>query len=222
MFHLALLMALQDAYGQGVTLLEKGRAAESIPLLLRAVGEQPTNAQYHKALGVAYASLSEYRDAEPAFEKACRLRPALPDACYFWSRALYALDRFEASLDALRNAPADGRTHLAAAQALEALGRQEQAEVRFRQAIAAKDSAQVESLTRYGLFLFRSGRLEQAVAPLKEALAMNPNFTSARFQLGRVFYQQGLLEEAIVQLSQADTDEARLLLDKARRRLAQR
>ena len=67
--------------------------------------------------------MGQYDLAEPAFGQACRLASKLADACYFQARALYALNRFEASLATMRKAGTGARVRLGEGQALEALGR---------------------------------------------------------------------------------------------------
>ncbi|MFN7920205.1 MAG: hypothetical protein U0Q16_08915 [Bryobacteraceae bacterium] len=62
------------------------------------------DARAWKTLGVAFASMQRYSEAEPAFAQACSLPPQLLGACYYNGRALYARIRFDASLAALRRA----------------------------------------------------------------------------------------------------------------------
>ncbi len=174
-------------------------------------------AQEWKELGVTYAQAQDYLSAETAFGKACTLEPKLLDACYYWARTLYALNRFEASLDALnKTAAKDSRTLTAKAQCHEALGHHEEAEQTFLAAIALKDR---EASLRYGIFLFRSGRLEEAA----RALVAAPPNAEAAAELGRVRYQQGRLDDAERELRLAlerdpSRESARLLLEKVRRR----
>jgi Flp pilus assembly protein TadD len=93
-------------YDQGVARFEKGDFAGAVPFLARAAEARPRNAQVWKALGVGYAAQEQYALAEAPLGRACELDPQLRDACYFHARALYALDRYEASLKALERADA--------------------------------------------------------------------------------------------------------------------
>ena len=140
-------------YQQGITLFEKGQAAEAIPLLTQAAEGDPANAQYWKALGVAHASLSDYRGAAGPFQKACTLSERLLDACYYAGRALDAADRYRDALPLLRKDGAKARAGTAIAECHEALGEASEAERLFRSAIA-KGAAPMA----YGRFLVRSGR----------------------------------------------------------------
>lgn len=160
------------------------------------------------AAGVAHAQRGDYLSAEPAFAEACRLETAMPDACYYLGRARYFLDRFEDALTALRQSQASdsrqppGRALTAIAQALEGLGRAEEAEAGFRQALEAAPRS-AESHTKYGLFLVRQGRAAAAVGSLEKAAQLDPTAREAPLELGRALYQLGRLEQALPHLRRA-------------------
>lgn len=209
MILLALLCLAQ--YAEGLKLFEQGRIEEARTKLIAAVQAEPKNAAAWKALGVTWAAQSNYHEAEEPFRKACELAPALPDACFYWARALYALDRFEPSLAALKKLVPDARTVLAMAQAEEALGLAVEAEAHFRKA---------GDPVKYGVFLFRQGRLAEAESVMK---AGQPRTAEAWWQLGRVLYQAGKLgaaREAIEKSLALDAKQeaARLLLEKIKAR----
>ena len=216
----ALLLALQLTsaeahYREGVRLFEAGKSADAAARLEQALRLAPNNAQYAKVLGVAYAAQKDYASAIKPFSTACEHDPALLDACYFLGRAFYALDRYEpaiAALDrALQHATNKPRSRLGKAQALEALGHAADAEMQYLSALTEPDAR-----IYYGQFLFRSGRLEPAL----EVLSQAKQTELAHYQIGRVLYQLGRLDEAIKNLKAApNVNEAKLLLDKAYRRL---
>ena len=217
------LAAAANPYEQGVRLIEMGKLAEARAQLEIAVKQMPGNAQAWKALGVAAAMASDYEAAEGPFGKACALNAKLTDACYFHARALYAVNQFAPALAVLARLkePTEGRTFTAMGQAYEALGRNAEAEQAFQKALAAKDG-QGEAHLRYGIFLFRSGKLEDASNALQQAVKLMPKSSEAFAELGRVLYQQGQLEEAEKWLVGAlelepSREPARLLLDKVRR-----
>jgi Flp pilus assembly protein TadD len=75
------------------------------------------------------------------------------------------------------------------------------------------------------VFLYRQGRVEEALAMYRKAVEARPDSPRAHAEVGRVFLQIGRTEEAIRQLEQAlaldsSNEAARLLLDKAKIRLA--
>jgi len=207
-------------YEQGVALIEKGQFEAAIPLLTRAVAARANDARVHKALGVAHAARGEYDLAEPAFARACHLDSKLQDACYYQGRALYALNRFEPSIDALRKAAAGWRVSLGIAQALEALGRASEAEPEFRKALAMCRDVDPQPGVAWGQFLIRQGRQGEALAPLEAVLTRFPKSAEAHTHLGRVWLDRGDHAAAITHLKQAVASDPRsaqahLLLAKA-------
>src|SRR5919198_297538 len=97
----------QDAgqvYRQGMQLLAAHKPAEAIAALERSVALKPQYAPAWKALGVVYAEQGDYEHAEEPFHQACERQPALPDACLYFGRTLYLLNRFQPALYVLRNA----------------------------------------------------------------------------------------------------------------------
>ena len=202
-------------YDQGVALFQQGRLDEALPPLQEAVRLDPS-ARNWRALGVVFAAKQEFREAEPAFQAACRLAPNDELNCYYLGRSLYALDRYEASLEALKKAlPVHSRrwrTELAIAQALEALGRAKEAEEQFRKAIRLAPPKPVNPdfdnpSVDYGIFLYRQGRLEEALASLAEGARRAPDSAKARYQFGRALLQAGRIEESLAHLEAAVAQE---------------
>lgn len=207
-------------------MLEQGRAAEAVPFLKESTRLASKNAQYWKALGVAYASLNELRDSIEPFRQACSLDPKLLDACYYYGRNLYGTDRYEDALAPLEKALAadavKGRAESAIGQCLQALGRPEAAEKRFQAAVARRDRAEQMARVAYGQFLIRQGRAAEAVELLKPA--QQPESPEASYELGLALSQAGQLEEAAAALQRAvrlgpRKSATRLLLAKVYRRL---
>jgi tetratricopeptide (TPR) repeat protein len=191
-------------YEKGVVLFEKGDAAGAVLFLARAAEANPRDARAWKALGVAWAAQSAYAQAEPAFRRACDLDPKLEDACYYEARALYALDRYQPSLEVLQQLDTKpAKVRLAIAEDLEALGRASEAETEFKAATALGRGAEPQSGIAYGRFLVRQGRFSEAVAPLEAVLQRFPNSAEAYIHLGRALLEQGKLSEAIARLERA-------------------
>ena len=217
----AVLPAQTADYTRGVALFDTGDFAAAVPYLRRAVDAEPNNAQAWKALGVSYAAQHLYTQAEPALRLACEKGPKLLDACYFFARTLYALDRYEPSLKVLDQiTPKTWRIRVAQGQALEALGKPAEAEHELRAAVAEGQSANPQSGTALGLFLVRQGRFDEAVAPLQAVIARHPLAADAQLYLGRALVEQGKLAEAIPHLERAvdlngASSQAHLLLAKA-------
>jgi Flp pilus assembly protein TadD len=226
---LALLLALQSVLGnpdykQGVELFQKGQLDASVPFLIRAAKASPQDARAWKALGVVYAAQGIYDLAREPLQRACDLDPKLEDACYYYGRALYALNLFDPSLAVLTRAVAgDSRSwkiHLGIAQALEALQRSREAEKEFKESLSLSQNTDPKPGVAYGLFLVRQGRFEEAVPPLEETLKRFPESAEAHIHLGRALMERNKLSEAIPHFERAvaidpTSAQAHLLLAKA-------
>lgn len=220
---LSLLIAPPDAYQRGVQALSENRLEEAIALLQQAVKQEPDNARSWKALGVAYAKSEDYRSSIEPFAKACALNEKLADACYYHGRGLYAVDRHADAIapleKALRVDPAKSRAEAALGQALEALGRYQEAEQRLKSAVARKDVFDQQARMAYSQFLRRQGRPVEAVAVLHAT--KQPAGDDYYFELGLALFQAERFADALKALEQAagHPDSAQLR-DRARRRLA--
>jgi tetratricopeptide (TPR) repeat protein len=190
----------------------------------------PSDAAKWKALGVTHAAQGDYAGSEEPFHRACLLDPKLTDACLYFGRTLYLLDRFDQAVNVLRttlaNDPRNPEIYRIEALALEALGKADEAGAAFRQAIALnKDSAPNENpAIDYGVFLYRSGRAEAALGPLQAAVRRYPGAARAQLELGCVLLALDRVELAAAHLERAtalDPQGARghLLLGKAYQRM---
>jgi len=196
----------------------------------------PDTARREMALGLRTAAGGRLEAALGPFAKACELAPKDEDACYYLGRTFYTLGRYDEAREpfekalravekALRAAPkgSAARVHRAAALNFVGLGRAEEAERHFREAIrlhrgaaAAGEDPRID----YGAFLARQGRAEEALPPLEQAVRAAPKSARATIALGRVLLEMGKpaaaaarLEKGLA-LDQASWN-ARLLLGKA-------
>ena len=112
----ALVLAAADdpdaLYREGLRLFSAGQPQAAIESFHKAIEVRPSEAATWKALGVVYAAQGDYARAEEPFHRACLLNARLPDACLYFGRALYLLDRFEQAVNVLRTAlENDPQTH---------------------------------------------------------------------------------------------------------------
>lgn len=223
----AYLVLAAGPYEEGLKLLAAGRWQEARGQLEMAVAAEPGNGLAWKALGVAAGQGGDVAEAEEAFRRGCEIEPRLEDVCYYHARSLYTLNRFGPAIQALeglrKREAKQGRLLTALGQAYEANGESGKAEAAFQAAVRQADY-RGEALLRYGVFLFRAGRLEEAEKRVREAVAAAPTRQEAQAELGRVLYQRGELREAIVVLEKCagGIEWAQRLLEKARRREAAR
>ncbi len=206
-----------------------GRFDDAERKLLALVHAQPASAAAWVALGRVYAARSRFDAALAPFEKACALDAAGTEACYYLGRCLYVLNRFAPALDALAKARAASppenawRVERAWAQDLAALGRADEAERHFLEALRqsrGRPCGIEDPRIDYGVFLFREGRVEESLAPLEEASATAGAPARAFAELGRTLLHLGRLDAAIKTLEKAVALEpnnwpAHLLLSRA-------
>ncbi len=220
---LCLLLAPPEAYLNGVKALVANRLDEAVALLQQAVQEAPDCAQCWKALGVAYAKAEDYRSSIEPFAKACSLDEKLTDACYYHGRGLYAVDRHADAIapleKALRVDTVKSRAEAALGQALEALGRYQEAEQRLKSAVARRDVFDRQARIAYSMFLRRQGRPAESVAVLQAA--KEPGGDDYYYELGLSLFQAERYAEALkaLEVAAGHPDSAQLR-DRARRRLA--
>jgi superkiller protein 3 len=201
--------AAREQFERGSRLFDQRRLTEAAAAFSEAVRLDPDFAAAWKGLGAAYAAQGNYRDAVEPFRKACSLNPRLEDACYYLARALYSLNQFEAALQAFEHALTVDRhlwrVHNGIALCFEAMGRAEDAEAHFREA-ARQDRGDsrpdADPRIDFGAFLFRQGRVEEAVAILRQVVPGRPS-ARANFELGRALVHLGALDEARIHLEQA-------------------
>lgn len=165
-----------------------------------------------------------------ALEEACRLRPSAGDTCYRLATTLLVQDRWEDAREpfekALRAAsgPDRARVHRATAFNYVGLGDTSKAESHFRQAVALNPGPELmreDPRIDYGAFLFRQGRLEEALPLLQQAVRAVPDSSRAHMELGRVLLHLGKHESSRISLEQAvqldpRSSNARLLLERAK------
>ena len=200
---------------QGTALFEKGSVAEAAQRFEEASRLQPKDARIWKALGVSYAALGDYQRANEPFQQACNLDVSLEDACYYLGRNLYALNRFEPALTALRKGlratRRPWRVHVAIAQAQEGLGNPRDAEPEFRKAISLfvtlpanqRGLPDFDPRVHYSTFLYRQGRLDEALPVAQQAASDWPDYGRAHYEVGRILHQQGKAESAATALETA-------------------
>lgn len=202
----------QDAgelFRQGERLFAERKPDAAIAAFKRAIEMRPAYAQAWKALGVVYASRQEFELAESAFRNACEQQPSLPDACLYNGRTLYLLNRFQPAIDVLhpvlqRDAE-NSEAYRLLALSLEALGQSAEAGSAFRQSVRyyRASAANEDPGIDYGVFLFRQGQAEDAVAPLEAVLKRHPDAARAYLELGCIELALDHLPQAAAHLERA-------------------
>ena len=82
--------------------------------------------------------------------------------------------------------PADASIHDNLGNALQALGRLEEAAAEYTIALRLENgSARAEMLNDFGVTLAKLGRMDEAVAKFREAVRLNPALSSAQANLAK-------------------------------------
>jgi Flp pilus assembly protein TadD len=219
-----------ELFRQGSRLFAEGKPDPAIAAFQASVRLQPGFAPAWKALGVALASRGDYDAAETPFRNACERLPALPDACLYYGRTLYLLNRFRPAIQVLRGAIPNERNPTEAyrllALSFEGLGEVAEAESAFRQALRNNRGGlpDEDPGIDYGVFLYRQGRAEQSLGPLEDVLKRHPETARAHLELGCILLSLDRLPDAAAHLERAVAVDARnarahLLLGKTYLRL---
>ena len=79
----------------------------------------------------------------------------------------------------------------------------------------------------YGMALLSENRMSEALAPLQKAIALDPSYALAHYQLGRLWTRNGSYSEASAELEKAialqpDLSEAYYQIGQAYRRLGEK
>lgn len=107
-----------------------------------------------------------------------------------------ALQRFR---EAEQAAPGNAVVHYLLAQALEAMGREEEAAGHYQKALELNPA---EAAPRYNLAVIyrRRGERQAAIGELKSALKARPDFAGASLLLGGLYVEEGMHAEAALEL----------------------
>jgi tetratricopeptide (TPR) repeat protein len=184
-------------YGPALAVLEPLQRAE------------PENPGVLYMLGIAYTRTKRSADAQNAFSR--MMSAASPaQANFLMGKASYETERFDAAAEYFRKAlaadPALEGGHRELGKALISLHDDENAEKELR--LAGGDDP--EALYFLG-GLLAATRPADAIAPLRQALQMTPDFWGPLYYLGRIYVDQNRIQDALPLLERA----ARLNPDEA-------
>lgn len=191
-------------------LLNDGRYQQSIEIAAEYVRVHPLSASAHKIAGMDEFMLGHPREAISALRRATELNPSDPDAFYYLGRLLFSADDAKAALAMFQKVleldPASVRGHNHLGQTLEALGRSEDAERAYLDAIEA-DAAKPEHsewpFYNLGLLYLNSGRSQRAVLYFQQALTRKPGMLEAKIKLAAAFVKLHREAEATTLLEEA-------------------
>ncbi|MGH8117095.1 MAG: tetratricopeptide repeat protein, partial [Rhodanobacteraceae bacterium] len=138
----------------------RGRHADAIAAMRRAVELRPVDALYHNTLGTVLGTSGDFDEAIRVLNRACELDPGLGTAWYNLGLMLIRSVRYAQAIDALRRAVQlapdnmDARAQLA--DVLRTQGHTDEAASEYRKVLSAQPSA---GAAWWGLADLRTGAL---------------------------------------------------------------
>jgi tetratricopeptide (TPR) repeat protein len=165
--------------------LQRGRSAEAIGFLTRAVKVDATSLDAMSNLGLAFHNAGRLAEAVVQYRNALTLAPRHPEVLYNLGNTFLALDRIDdalASYDAaLANEPGHVGARVNRGNTLLRFNRPVDALASYDEALVAMpDHPQI--LTNRGHALRRLDRPHEALASFEAALKKSPDFPEARFE----------------------------------------
>jgi tetratricopeptide (TPR) repeat protein len=179
----------------GVLMQQRGRSAEALDLIGKALAANERVAAAHCNYGLVLAALGRNEEALTSYERALALKPDYAEALYNRGNALAALKRFEPAITSYAQAVALRPNYAAAllnrAQVLQKLGRTREALASFDLALALApgnaDSFNMRGNAHYELKSFAAALADydRAAALRGDAAPVHNNRGNAMRELGR-------------------------------------
>ena len=180
----------------------------------RALELDPGLAEAHAALAFVLFMTGRLEEAETEFRTAISLDPQIADARYFFARMRFQQGRLEEAARLFGEAAELRKDHdsaFFAAQALEALGREEQAQEQYERALVAGEAHMdlnpddARAATIRAVALYRVGREDEGLQWGHRAVEIDPQDAGVRYNVACLFAVAGQRERAI-ELTQTAVD----------------
>jgi len=213
-----LLVETAEAHPQSAEVLRvlggvfflRGRPLNAAIALKKAEAIAPLDERSRFTLVMSYVVMGRRDWARPELAKLAEASPANPLYSYWTGRLDYDDGQYAIAVKSLKRAleldPRYMRAHDNLGLCYEALGRFDEAERSWEEAIRLNGEQQAKSpwpALNLGLLFTRLDRLDEAEARFRESLASDPLFPQARYQLGITLEKKGRLAEAVAELEEA-------------------
>ncbi len=177
-------------YLSGALALQSGAVDEAIERLERSLAVRPGHLPATEMLGAAAAQSGNFAQAAQCFEKVAAKKLASPEAHYNLGHAHFKLNSYDKSAAALRQALAlrphyDDALYLFAATLR--LDRQLAAAAEAYAQLTERQPRNGRALDEYGGVLFDLGRIPEADAVIRQAIATAPDMFNPYTNLGRLY-----------------------------------
>jgi len=170
--------AIKSVFDEGVTASRGGNNDLAIEKFEQAVTMLPSCYDCFYNIGFAYTQKRDYEKAEASFKKALELKADYIEAYNGLATVYNAQKRFDDAQAASTKA-----AELAAAAT----------------AAGGGGAASLDALYNQGVIAWNAGKIDDAIAKFKEALAVNPDHADSHYQLGMGLLNKGQLPEAVAE-----------------------
>jgi tetratricopeptide (TPR) repeat protein len=178
---------------------KKGDAAMAVQILSELAKENPSSAQRHNDLAIAYTQLSLYRQAVHEFHEALLLDPDDQTIRLSYVKALVILAEYETALPEIQiyrqHKPREFEGMYLMGNVYRGLGKYAEAETVLRQAVSVNPN-HYDARYNLGFALAKLGKPQEALVQLEKAVDLNPASSEARFQLAAALRTLGQEERA--------------------------
>ncbi len=197
-------------YLLGFVLNRENKPKDSLDVYTRAAGLSAPTGDDLKIVALDYEILNDNAAAIHWLEVATEKDPANKEAWYFLGRAYYTASRLPAARKAfdrvLELDPHDARAENNIGLILESSGKTDQALAAYRMAISwQKENApsREQPYVNLGSLLITLERAQEAIPPLREAVALAPSDAQCHLRLGTAYLHSNQLNEAERELREA-------------------
>ena len=194
----------------GAVFFMRGRPLNAAVALKKAEAIAPLDERSRFTLALSYVALGHRDWARPELAKLVEAAPGNALYQYWTGRLDYDDQQFAKALESFRRAvgldPGLAKAHDSLGLCYEALGRFDEAERSWQEAIRLESGKPTRSPwppLNLGLMLTRLDRPDAAEARFREAIACDPRFAAAHYQLGLVLEKKGRTADAVAELEEA-------------------
>jgi len=194
----------------GLILFKEVRAKESLAEYTRAAQYRDPSAYELEIVALNYVLLNDYMDADKWLSRSVQMDSHNWESWYYLGRTKYNENRFNEAVTAFQQAlklsPMNVKAEDNLGLSYDGLGRQQEAEEAYRNAIRWQSQLLQEDPGPYldlGILLIDKNRLQDAIPYLRQASQISPHEPKAHEQLGRAYAGVGRLPEAQVELEKA-------------------
>ena len=214
----ALLLEAAEAHPESAEVLRvlggvfflRGRPLNAAIAFKKAEALAPLDERSRFTLVMAYVAMGRRDWARPELARLAAAHAGNPLYPYWTGRLDYDDGQYATAVKSLGRAleldPRYMKAHDNLGLCYEALGRFEDAQRSWEEALRLKGEQRVKSpwpALNLGLLLTRLDRLDEAEARFRESIASDPRFPPARYQLGITLEKKGRLAEAVAELEEA-------------------